>query len=640
MKLRFLLLIVTSALFVATSTYSQTVKSVMVDQNNVMVTPFGNGSATNPSFKIGSTNTGFYLSAGGLTATRNGNVAWSAGSNSISFSMPFAFGGTNASNNRAQSLTNLGATSVGFSLFTAVDAAAARSVLGVSTGGGGDSYWTLNPTYNSLTQSRKIIHSVAYDETLPENDNYVYHMRTLGTNEQANGLQITAPNSHASAGTLLSLNSRQPFSTNILNRLLVNTMGNVGINVTQPTEKLHVGGNVKITGNLLMDSPEAIKDRLLTTESMWGEQPNPNWGPRAYFGDTKSRSLEVFYHTGMRGRLTIGDLAWSNSQLNSTVPSTAANDFYAARFSSEKSDNARGVLINLTNTTSSNSHALHILSGPPAFTNINGTNVLTDSNSRFLVRADGRVGVGTTNLTSALTVKGAINVTDKTTTLINLLPALTGNAGRVLGVNSSANSVEWINQSSGGGGFTGNTITLSTNISGTTHSLILDFMGISAMGNGFGRDLDFFYGQMLGNWDMYGNIYFRSNVSFSLPSAVRSNLGFNSMLNNLWSATSQSNARDAVGLGATDSVTFSNVTVSSLATGTGATGGYVTRGSSGQLTVVTSSNSTGVPALYGHSGFGNATFNGGASAPTNTTTPHTWIAIESGGTSFRIPVYK
>ena len=48
-------------------------------------------------------------------------------------------------------------------------------------------------------------------------------------------------------------------------------------------------------------------------------------------------------------------------------------------------------------------------------------------------------------------------------------------------------------------------------------------------------------------------------VDFAAPDATRANLGFSTNLNTLWTATNYSNARSAVGLGATNSVTFAEI---------------------------------------------------------------------------------
>jgi hypothetical protein len=79
-----------------------------------------------------------------------------------------------------------------------------------------------------------------------------------------------------------------------------------------------------------------------------------------------------------------------------------------------------------------------------------------------------------------------------------------------------------------------------------------------------------------GDMTISGPVIAGSGVSFSFDDAdfaygasiVRENLGFNTNLNTLWTATNASNARSAVGLGATNNVTFSNVAASEFKSGT------------------------------------------------------------------------
>ena len=60
-------------------------------------------------------------------------------------------------------------------------------------------------------------------------------------------------------------------------------------------------------------------------------------------------------------------------------------------------------------------------------------------------------------------------------------------------------------------------------------------------------------------YDMSANS-FVSAVNFDNPSATRTNLGFSTNLNTLWTATNASNARTAIGLGNTNSPSFASVT--------------------------------------------------------------------------------
>lgn len=82
----------------------------------------------------------------------------------------------------------------------------------------------------------------------------------------------------------------------------------------------------------------------------------------------------------------------------------------------------------------------------------------------------------------------------------------------------------------------------------------------------FTNDVQFGGGDLL----VSGQVISGSGVSFSFENAdfaygatlVRESLGFSTNLNTLWTATNASNARSAVGLGATNGVTFFNVNAS------------------------------------------------------------------------------
>lgn len=74
-----------------------------------------------------------------------------------------------------------------------------------------------------------------------------------------------------------------------------------------------------------------------------------------------------------------------------------------------------------------------------------------------------------------------------------------------------------------------------------------------------GLAIDFEEQQIVGAWEFASGIGFGSS---NAASTTRANLGFSTNLNTLWTATNASNARSAIGLGATNQTTFAGMYIS------------------------------------------------------------------------------
>jgi len=177
-----------------------------------------------------------------------------------------------------------------------------------------------------------------------------------------------------------------------------------------------------------------------------------------------------------------------------------------------------------------------------------------------------------------------------------VLPTYSGNAGKVLAVNSTTSDIEWITPTGG----------TNTNP----------------------------FNQSLNTGD---NVSFNS-FDVTDKSTSRGNLG----LGATWLTNDNvTNFRAAIGLGTNSAVTFSNMTLQNLInSGSPNERGFLVRNASGQINLKGEGVNTGHPALYGWNGTVNTNFNGNASAPTNTNTPAAWIAVEEGTNAYRIPLYR
>jgi len=369
----------------ASSSLSQVTRSVMMDASNNQVNPFGNGSLSNTAFKFAnSPNTGFYADSGVLYFARAGNNIWNTDGTQLGLLKPLAFVGTNEAANMQATKAALKLSAPWLELTNLTDA---RDTLG---------YWTNNFTFDSINTGRKLFIATDHITSDPEDEaDYSVRIRHYGAVNNAKGLLVTTPNTSANDSTIFHAASQSQVATNyVVSRFIVKSRGNVGIGTTHPTYNLHVVGNTRITGNLLMDSPQVIKDHLMNDESWWGEAPSYFWGPRAFLGNTKLRSLHVRYNTTMDGRLSLNNQTWTQSQFNSQVDSFGANDFYAGRFASEKGSRARGVLITMPNAyDDEQSVLLKAMAGIPEYDSV--TDTQTNVTTRFVVYANGRVGINT-----------------------------------------------------------------------------------------------------------------------------------------------------------------------------------------------------------------------------------------------------
>lgn len=295
-------------------------------------------------------------------------------------------------------------------------------------------------------------------------------------------------------------------------RFIVRSDGKVGINISAPTHRLHVAGTTRISGDLLIDSPSTIKDPTLTNAANWGT--NQNWGPRAFLDDTKVRSLDVRYNTTMSGKLSINAPdEVEEAQLNVVAGQVGSSRYYAGRFVNNQTQNARGVMVSLPNGTNNQGSLtnentiLHLLSGSADYTLADPDDSLAQDgidtgdeywynpNSRFIVRGDGKVGIGTEFPTAQLTLTGDL---------------------RAPNINSDFQYTHHIY----GKAETGTTFRMVNFLNGTINNF--SWIGLSSSG----RSIDFGSGAISG---------------FS-----RTNFGFSANLDSLWTNTSITGARAAL----------------------------------------------------------------------------------------------
>jgi len=238
---------------------------------------------------------------------------------------------------------------------------------------------------------------VQYDPEIGTNQ-YALWVRNFGaTYNDARGLLVTTPEYSGGAGIIFHAASKAGQS--MASRFIVGTDGNVGIGVNDPQNRLHVAGDARLSGDLLMMDGQNILSPNFNPGT-WGSGYDA-WGPNAYLKYGFVRELLVAQNSDFLGKVKIGTES-DYAQLNVGAPTNLVTPTYAARFESElgdDSDLARGVLINFPHTTNGNSILFHAMSGPGPYTN-----------SRVVIKADGKVGIGTSYPEATLHVHGDLRV--------------------------------------------------------------------------------------------------------------------------------------------------------------------------------------------------------------------------------------
>ena len=238
---------------------------------------------------------------------------------------------------------------------------------------------------------------VQYDPEIGTNQ-YALWVRNFGaTYNDARGLLVTTPEYSGGAGIIFHAASKAGQS--MASRLIVGTDGNVGVGVNDPQSKLHVAGDARVSGNILMlDGQNIISPNF--NPNTWGSGFDA-WGPNAYLKYGFVRELLVAQNSSFQGKVMIGTSS-DYAVLNVGAPTNLVTPTYAARFESRlgaDSDKARGLLVNFPNTTNPSSILFHAMSGAGPYTN-----------SRFVVKADGKVGIGTSYPEATLHVNGDLRV--------------------------------------------------------------------------------------------------------------------------------------------------------------------------------------------------------------------------------------
>lgn len=235
--------------------------------------------------------------------------------------------------------------------------------------------------------------SVKYEPVIGTNQ-YALWVRNFGsTPDDARGLLVTTPDYNGAEGIIFHAASLAGGS--MASRFIVGADGNVGVGVNDPQNKLHVAGDARVSGNvLMMDGQNVISPNF--NPSAWGSAFD-KWGPNAYLKYGFVRELLVAQNAEFQSKVKIGTSS-DYAMLNVGAPTNLVTPTYAARFESAlgaDSDKARGLLVNFPNTTNANSILFHAMSGPGPYTN-----------SRVVIKADGKVGIGTSYPEATLHVHG------------------------------------------------------------------------------------------------------------------------------------------------------------------------------------------------------------------------------------------
>ena len=238
---------------------------------------------------------------------------------------------------------------------------------------------------------------VQYDPEIGTNQYALWVRNIAETSNDARGLLVTTPEYNGAEGIIFHAASMAGQS--MASRFIVGTDGNVGVGVNDPQNRLHVAGDARVSGNLLMLDGQNIISPNFSTNT-WGSGFDA-WGPNAYLKYGFVRELLVAQNAEFQSRVKIGTSS-DYAILNVGAPTNLVTPTYAARFESAlgaNSDKARGVLINFPNTTNPSSILFHAMSGPGPYTN-----------SRVVIKADGKVGIGTSYPEATLHIHGDLRV--------------------------------------------------------------------------------------------------------------------------------------------------------------------------------------------------------------------------------------
>lgn len=234
---------------------------------------------------------------------------------------------------------------------------------------------------------------VQYEPVIGTNQYALWVRNFATTSNDARGLLVTTPEYNNADGIIFHAASMAGGS--MASRFIVGADGNVGVGVNDPQNKLHVAGDARVSGNvLMMDGQNIISPNF--NPSAWGSAFD-KWGPNAYLKYGFVRELLVAQNAEFQSKVKIGTSS-DYAMLNVGAPTNLATPTYAARFESAlgaDSDKARGLLVNFPNTTNANSILFHAMSGPGPYTN-----------SRVVIKADGKVGIGTSYPEATLHVHG------------------------------------------------------------------------------------------------------------------------------------------------------------------------------------------------------------------------------------------
>jgi hypothetical protein len=189
-------IILTLFLFGAASAHSQTLKALSYNTTNGGIVYSGTNDLRMPAtFRIGTNQSGFSSFSVGSSQFLQlwdgaGAVAMLVSTSAITFYDPLAFSLTA---HAATTRTNLGATSVGNTVFTASNAATAATAIGLGT--------TNSPTFSNLTLNGTL---------------GVSNAATFATNVSVNGTFVFASSSVPTATTNAGVKGQLAYTNNYL----------------------------------------------------------------------------------------------------------------------------------------------------------------------------------------------------------------------------------------------------------------------------------------------------------------------------------------------------------------------------------------------------------------------------------------